>query len=74
MRFKYKTPKIKQSELANHLGYSTSTLQRYKNDVNMLSPYRFQSNNINKRTKKPSKTKFDNISHHDPGVKRSEVT
>ena len=37
MRVKYENPKMKQSEIANHLGYSTSTLQRYRNDINMLS-------------------------------------
>ena len=25
-------PKLKQSQIANQLGYSTSTLQRYRND------------------------------------------
>ena len=33
MRVKYENPKMKQSEIANQLGYSTSTLQiqeRYK--------------------------------------------
>ena len=29
MRMKNKNPKMKQSEIANQLGYSTSTLQRY---------------------------------------------
>ena len=38
MRMKYENPKLKQSEIANQLGYSTSTLQRYRNDINMLSP------------------------------------
>ena len=32
MRTKYENPKMKQSEVANQLGYSTSTLQRYRND------------------------------------------
>ena len=50
MRVKYENPKMKQSEKANHLGYTTSTLQRYSNDINMLSPYRIHPNNINKRT------------------------
>ena len=40
----------------------------------MLSPYRIHPNHINKRTKKPSNTTFDNNSHHDPGVKRPEMT
>ena len=52
MRMKNESPKSKQSQIANQLRYSTSTLQRYRNDINMLSPYRIQPNNINKRTKK----------------------
>ena len=33
MCIKFETPKMKQSEIANQLGYSTSTLQRYRNDI-----------------------------------------
>ena len=36
---------MKQTEIANQLGMSLSTLQRYRNDINMLSPYRINSNN-----------------------------
>ena len=49
MRMKYENPKLKQSQIQNQLGYSSTTLQRYRNDINMLSPYTIQSNN-NKRT------------------------
>ena len=69
---KYENPKMKQSQIASQLGYSTSTLQRYKIDINMLSPYRIQSNNTNKRTKKSSKTNFNNNSHRQPNVKRPQ--
>ena len=51
MRLKYENPKIKQTEIANQLSLSSSTIQRYRNDVNMLSPYRIQSININKPKK-----------------------
>ena len=30
MRVKYQNPKMKQSEIANQLGYSTGTLQKYR--------------------------------------------
>ena len=60
MRIKYEYPKLKQSEIANQLAYSTSTLQRYRNDINMLSSYRIQPNNTNKRSKKGSNTNNDN--------------
>ena len=52
MRVKYENPKMKQSEIANKLGLSSSTPQRYRNDMIMLSPYRFYPNNTNKRTKR----------------------
>ena len=63
MRMKYENPKLKQSEIAKQLGYSTSTLQRYRNDINMLSPYRIQPNDTKKQAKKVSNTSFDNNSH-----------
>ena len=52
MRVKYENPKMKQSQIANQLGLSSSTLQRYRNDINMLSPYRINPNNVKKRPKK----------------------
>ena len=52
MRVKYENPKMKQSEIANQLGMSSSTVQRYRNDINMLSPYRINPNNTKKRSKK----------------------
>ena len=74
MPVKYENPKLKQSEIENQLGLSSSTLQRYRNDINMLSPYRIQPNNTNKRIKKAEKTNFNNNSHHEPDVKRPQMT
>ena len=71
MQIKSENPKLKQPGLADRLGYSFSTLQRYRNDINMLSPYRIQSN---KRTKGASNTKFDNDSHGEHDFKRSQLT
>ena len=70
MRIKYENLKFKQSYIANQISYSC-TLQRYRNDINMLSPYRIQSN---KRTKKASNTKFNNNSHSEPDVERPQIT
>ena len=67
-------PNLKQSKTANQLSCSSSTLQRYRNDIKMLSPYRNQPNNTNKRTNKASNTNFDNSSHRDPDVKRPRLT
>ena len=74
MRIKFETPKMKQSEIANQLGYSSSTLQRYRNDINMLSPCRIQPININKQIKKALNTIFNNDSHREPDVKRLKKT
>ena len=74
MRIKYENPKMKQSEIANQLGKSSSTLQRYRNDINMLSPYRINPNNTNKRTRKTLNATFDNNSHPDSDVKRPRLT
>ena len=74
MRVKYENPKLKQSEMANQLGLSFSTLQRYRNDINMLSPYRNNPNNTNKRTKKASNTNFNNDSQTNQDVKRPQMT
>ena len=74
MKLKYENPKMKQSQKANQIGLSTSTLQRYRNDINMLSPYRISPNNTNKPTKKVKNTDFDNNSHHESDVKRPQMT
>ena len=67
MRVKYENPKMKQSQIANQMGLSSSTLQRYRNDINMLSPYRINTNNVKKRTKK---AKIDDITD----LKRPQMT
>ena len=59
MRVKYENPRMEQFEIANQLGMSSSTVQRYRNDINMLSPYRINPNNTKKRSKK---AKIDNNS------------
>ena len=74
MRLKYDNPKLKQSEIASRLGYSSSTLQRYRNDINMISPYRINPNNTNKQTKKVKNTNFGNNSHHEHDLKRPQMT
>ena len=74
MQGKFKNPKLKQSEIADQLNYSSSTLQRYWNDINMLSPYRIQPNINNKRSKKVSNTNIDNNLHCKHDLKRSQLT
>ena len=67
MKVKYENPRMKQSEIANQLGMSSSTVQRYRNDINMLSPYRINPNNVKKQ---PKKTKIDDIGD----LKRLQMT
>ena len=74
MHIKYQNPKLKQSEIASQIGLSTSTLQRCRSDINMLSPYRIQPNNTNKRMKKVKNTDFDNNSLNEADVKRLQMT
>ena len=56
MNVKYQNPKLKQSEIASQLNISPSTIQRHRKDLNMLSPYRINPNNVKKR---PKKAKID---------------
>ena len=74
MRLKYENPKMKQSETANQLSLSSSIIQRYKNNINLLSPHRVQSNNINKRIKKAKNTNSDNDSQPNHDDKRPQMT
>ena len=57
--------KLEQSETAKELSCSSSTLKRYRNDINMISPYRNPSN-INKRKQK--------ISNIEPEPRRNQLS
>ena len=61
MKVKYENPRMKQAEIANQLGMSSSTLQRYRNDINMLSPYRISPNNTKKHSKKAKINKIGDL-------------
>ena len=74
IKLKHENPNMRQSEKSNQLSLPSSTLQRYRNDINMLSPYRINTININKLTKKASNTKFNNNSHCEPDVKIPRMT
>ena len=67
MNIKYQNPKMTQSEISSQLNKSPSTVQRYRNDINMISPYRINSNNVKKQQKK---TKIDN----NGDLKRPQMT
>ena len=67
LRVKYENPRMKQCEIANQLGMSSSTVQIYRNDINRLSPYEINPNNVKKRSKK---AKIDDIGD----LKRPQMT
>ena len=67
MNIKYQNPKRTQSEISSQLNMSPSTIKRYRNDINMLSPYRINPNNTKKRSKK---AKIDDNSY----LKRPQLT
>ena len=74
MNLKYQNPKMKQSEIANQLNMSTSTIQRQRNDVNMLSPYRISPNNVEKRSKKAKIDENNDIKKGSDDLKRPQLT
>ena len=49
MEVKSSNPKMTQKQICNQLGLSDSTIKRYRNDINMESPY----NRNNYKKKKP---------------------
>ena len=44
-------PNLKQSEIAKELGCSNSTFRRYRQDINMLSPYRIPPKSFRRNEK-----------------------
>ena len=56
-----------QSEISSKLNMSSSTIQRYRNDRNMLSPYKINPNNVKRQRKK---AKIDN----NDDLKRPQMT
>ena len=67
MNIKYQNPKMTQSEISSQLNMSFSTIQRYRNDINVFSPYRIKPNNVKKLSKK---AKIDN----NGDLKRPQMT
>ena len=48
MKIIYQNQKKLQTEISSQLNMSPSTIKRYRNDINMISPYRINSNNVKK--------------------------
>ena len=54
MEIKSLNPNLKQNQIAKELGFSSSTLQRYRQDINMLSDSRIPPNSQKRKQKKIS--------------------
>ena len=67
LHIKYLNPRMTQSEISSQLNMSPSTIQRYKNDINMISPYRINPNNVKKQQKKAKINNNDDL-------KRPQIT
>ena len=59
MEIKAMNPILTQKETANELGYSTSSLQRYKQDISMLSHYRIPPKSHKRKPKEVSNHKHE---------------
>ena len=51
MEIKSFNPKLREDQIAKELGCSSSTLQRYRDDINRLSPYEIPPNSHKRRQK-----------------------
>ena len=64
MEEKYNNPRLTQKEICNRLQLSDRTIRRFRNDINMDSPYRID-NNKKKKPKQSLDTKTENISKNE---------
>ena len=78
MEEKYNNPRLTQKEICNQLGVTDRTIRRYRDDINMDSPYRI--NNHKKKTprQKPSTvtedhSKNENINSTDESSKNKII-
>ena len=64
MEDKYNNPRLTQKEICNRLQLSDRTIRRFRNDINMDSPYR-KNNNKKKKPKQPPDTKRESFSKNE---------
>ena len=64
MEDKYNNPRLTQKEICNRLQLSDRTIRRFRNDINMDSPYRI-NNNKKKKPKQPPDTKRESFSKNE---------
>ena len=66
-------PKLKQNQMAKELGCPSSTLQRYRNDIKMLSLYRIPPDS-QKGRQEISNTNLDDNSNSEHDAESRQVT
>ena len=59
-------PKFKKDQKAKPFGWSSSTLQRYRNDINMLASYKSPSNSNQRNQKTSSQLKRPQMTSKNP--------
>ena len=74
MQNNFQKPKMKQSEITDHLHYLSSILDRYKNHINMVLPHRLQPFINKKQSETVSNTNIDTNSHREHELKQPEMT
>ena len=67
MEIRSNNPRMTQKQICNQLGTSDSTIKRYRNDINMDSPY----NRANYKKKKIKKTPDISIENNKPVIDES---
>ena len=60
MEEKYNNPKLTQKQICKQLGFSDSTIKRYRDDIKMDSPYKRSSHKKKKPKQSPSFTTTKN--------------
>ena len=63
MEAKFNNPKLTQKEICKQLGFSDSTIKRYRDDIKMDSPYR-KNTNKKKKPRQSQDTTMENISEN----------
>ena len=56
MEAKFNNPKLTQKEICKQLGFSDSTIKRYRDDIKMDSPYRRKNHKKKKPKQSPDTT------------------
>ena len=64
MEIRSNNPRLTQKQICNQLGFSDSTIKRYRDDINMDSPYN-RNNNKKKKPKQLPDTKIENNSKNE---------